>query len=63
MGILSARAPIVVFLWVYPLVCAGGSYHKTWRYSVTSEKGSFRNARTSDGEENSIRVKISTSIE
>ena len=34
MGILSARAPIVVFLWVYPLVCACGAYHKIWRYSL-----------------------------
>ena len=31
MGILFARAPIGVFLWAYPLVCAGGAYDKTWR--------------------------------
>ena len=34
MGIVFARAPIGVFLWAYPLVCAGGAYDKTLRYSL-----------------------------
>ena len=40
MGILSARAPIGVFLWVYALVCAGGAY-KTWRYSLGKDSVLF----------------------
>ena len=27
MGILSARARLGVFFWVYPLVCTGAAYH------------------------------------
>ena len=41
MGILSARTSIGVSLWVYPLVCANGAYHKTWRYSLRKDSVLF----------------------
>ena len=37
MGILFARAPIGVFLWAYPLVCAGG---RTTKHGGLSAQGS-----------------------